>query len=203
MFLIMNFKEGSNVELEELLQQIRDGVYAEQVSMIRNLNDSLQPENITRSLLLYDHLPKFFPAGEFKLVNRHLVITDYSKLVVMEFTVDTNDALEPLKQQIEGIPFTYACFRNANNNGMVVFVKADTEFKPQSHSWAHYVVRTHYQRIVGFSPFFIGESFLDSFEVSYAPDLFVNDTAPVFTTSMGNIDLNFTRFFSLDINTTI
>lgn len=150
--------QKGHFELSEILDQIKNGVYAQPVFHCRS-ERTLKGKKAYQKAKL--ELPCFTPSGKFgqgfvskdgekrPVPPRKNQLLDYNGIVVLDYDDLIGDfAIFEIEQAVKDCPYTHACFVSPSSNGYKVLVKTSNT-NPLQHKAAFEAVRAHYKKLTG------------------------------------------------------
>lgn len=175
--LYRNFvKLIENVYLNEIFEEIKTGVYKDDVEYLRGMkqmgNDSLA-DDIKKKLFA------FTTSGTFGTPRSKNNIETYSQTICLDFDKIPNDEIENLKQIVNNCNYTLASFISPSSQGLKVFVLVDSSVS--SHDEVYAQVANYYKNLTGYDYDPSCKDYTRLCFVSYDPELFYNEDAEVFS----------------------
>ena len=180
------------VEVQEVLQQIENGHWKDQINDIRyhvKNGSSIEASQIK------GNLPAITISATFKERRKIGFVDKYSGLLHLDY--DKLEDIEEVKANLISIPYTYSAFISPSGNGVKVLVKCDSDLS--THTTAFNNLRGYYDKIVGVESDKSVKDITRLCYVSYDPDLYLNETSEVFkykSSTLDQIDLNWVWNFT-------
>ena len=174
------------VEVQEVLQQIENGQWKDQINDIRyhvKNGSSIEASEIK------GNLPAVTISATFKERRKTGFVDKYSGLLHLDY--DKLEDIEEVKANLISIPYTYSAFISPSGNGVKVLVKCDSDIS--THTTAFNNLRGYYDKIVGVESDKSVKDITRLCFVSYDPDLYLNETSEVFkykSSTLDQIDLS-------------
>lgn len=169
------FKVNQNQPLLDLAKEIKSEKHKLKVDKIRQFIKEGKKEEAQS---LKKQMPFFTPSGVFDGKRNKESLTEYSKIVCLDFDKISPDAFIPSLNKIEELPYTSVCFKSPSGVGLKVFVKVDSE--AVDHEIAYEQVRAHYEEFVGIKADSLCKDITRACFMSYDPDLYENSEAKTF-----------------------
>lgn len=164
----------------QLLDDQKHGVFKQSVEDLRS---ELSDGNKSALKDFESRIGYFTPAGRFKGKAANGQLLEYSRFIHLTFPGSISKDLQALFRRICAIPYTFACYLNAEGNGLNCLVVVNTE--AEHHSLAGEKVAQFYEHHVGVKPTF-EESLNNTCLPSFDPQLFKNPESKTFDTFMSN-----------------
>lgn len=161
--------------LDEVLFEIKEGRYREEIEAIRNafINSGKETANVLKV-----NLPVFFPSaileGGLKTEN----IIEYVPIIQVDFDDVPQEQLETLRNKVKASPFTLCCFISPKGNGLKVLVMVNAQ--QDNHKEVFKAVNAYYTEITGFDSDMSINNINRACFVSYDPDRYYNTSSALF-----------------------
>ena len=180
--LVSYFPNSLNPKLLEclpilqLLTNIRDGRWAEQVQTLRALGPAGKAYSDAKK-----KLPGFTVSGTFKLRNKARLL-QHSGFLCLDIDAKTNPGVDlaAARQKVEADSYTYACFTSVGGVGWASVIPVPGD----DHEGSFRALSAHYQQVYGLN---VDQACSDVSRlrfVSYDPALYLNEQAATFDKSM-------------------
>lgn len=158
---IKTSKNGQDLPLQAVLENIKNGTYQHISLSIANETDKHKRQELKKNL------PYFTPSGTFS--TRSIKgLTKHSGILSIDF--DNLDDIDSLEAQLRANEYTFAVFRSVSQRGLCCLVKID----PEQHLQSFLELEVYYWRLFSAS---VDPSCKDVSRarfVSYDPNLYVN-----------------------------
>jgi hypothetical protein len=180
------------VEVQEVLQQIENGHWKDQINDIRY---HVKNGRSIEASQIKGNLPAVTISATFKERRKIGFVDKYSGLLHLDY--DKLEDIEEVKANLISIPYTYSAFISPSGNGVKVLVKCDSDIS--THTTAFNNLRGYYDKIVGVESDKSVKDITRLCYVSYDPDLYLNETSEVFkykSSTLDQIDLNWVWNFT-------
>jgi hypothetical protein len=161
--------------LDEVLIEIKEGRYREEIEAIRDafINSGKETANDLKV-----SLPVFYTSaildGGLKTEN----IIEYVPIIQVDFDDVPQEQLETLINKVKASPFTLCCFISPKGNGLKVLVKVNNQ--QEEHKEVFKAVNAYYTEITGFDSDMSINNINRACFVSYDPDLYYNTSSALF-----------------------
>ncbi|MFH0895696.1 MAG: VapE domain-containing protein [Bacteroidota bacterium] len=165
----------SNLDISEILQQIKNGNYKQQIINLQKLVNASKIEEYNKQK---KSLPAFTPSGTFIDGRKMEFLKSYSGLIILDFDKLTENHLSLLSEKVLKNPFTFAFFKSPSGNGCKVLVKVSSTL--ENHLLAFNQVRLYYENTVALHVDPSGKDVTRLCFLSYDPDLYFNPEAKTF-----------------------
>lgn len=161
--------------IPEILQDIKDGKYENEVLKIRELamaNMKEEADNLKKRLLA------FTPSGLYEGGRKPEFLKEYSGLIVLDIDKLNPDQVNTLFLLAIGLDYTYSCFRSPSGLGLKILVKVSTQL--DQHVNSYNLVADFYEKELGISIDRSGKDVSRLCFMSYDPDLYFNSDSLTF-----------------------
>ncbi len=176
--IFKNFNQHVEIKpLMSVLNEIKDGRFAEQVNEIRTLVDN-QNNDIAKKKK--QRLPAFTVACTFSDGITSDKVLNYNSLIILDIDHISIHFIDELKKTLSADPHTLACFVSPSNNGLKVIVQADNRF--EQHTAVFNEVKSYYESTTGIEVDPTGSNFNRLCFYSYDPNIYVNQNFKIFNT---------------------
>ena len=137
-------KVGSDSEITEVLESIKNGDYKEDINSIRY---AVHSEDFGTADEIKNGLVAFTTSGTFGSARTKENITSYSKMICLDFDKLAHEELQETFTIIKDCPYTFAAFISPSGNGIKVIVKVNSE--KENHETTYLQVAEHYKTLTG------------------------------------------------------
>jgi hypothetical protein len=169
-------KRIQNISLDEILEEIKTGIYKDDVERLRSFkkmgNDALA-EKIKNNLFAITS------SGTFGSPRSKNNIETYSQTICLDFDHIPKSEIENLKQIVNNCYHTLASFISPSGQGLKVFVSVVSD--AASHEEVYIQVANYYKALTGYDYDSKCKDITRLCFVSYDPELFYNKDAEVFS----------------------
>lgn len=168
-------KKEEDISLNQILEDIRDGKYRNQVEEIRKAF-----KNGERELAQYlkKKLPAFTVTGIFENGRKEGDLTTYNSLVILDLDKIVPFVLDHVFTKIKNIPCTYGAFKSPSGLGYKIIVRVSS--KLEHHKEAYNQVVAHYKELLEEEIDTSGSDIARLCFMSYDPNCFINVHSEVF-----------------------
>lgn len=162
-----------NVNLIDVIYDIRSGKYAQVVNRIRVYMDKDDPE-------MADRLKKSLPATTLSAtyLKRRLPteMTGYNPLIILDLDNLSKDQLPRLLALLREADYTVACWISPRGRGIkvIVYPAVGIELMPENHATVYNLVKDWYEKLLGVEIDASGKDIGRLCLVSYAPALYLS-----------------------------
>ncbi len=161
--------EPQHLGIHEALERIRAGEVQDKVEAIRNEPDE------TKRRKMKARLPLVCWSGRFTQRNEGGMV-EHSGILCLDLDTVPPEAMADERERLKADPHTFAVFTSPSGNGLKVLVRVDTDKAGHRHAFTALVER-------------MGSPYMDTTTkdparacfLSWDPDLYVNESAEVFT----------------------
>jgi len=168
-------KVGSNSEITEVLESIKNGDYKEDINSIRY---AVHSEDFGTADEIKNGLVAFTTSGTFGSARTKENITSYSKMICLDFDKLSHEELQETFTIIKDCPYTFAAFISPSGNGIKVIVKVNSE--KENHETTYLQVAEHYKTLTGIDYDKKCKDISRLCFISYDEDIFINNTSIIF-----------------------
>ncbi|WP_293709488.1 VapE domain-containing protein [uncultured Parabacteroides sp.] len=162
-----------DVNLIDVLSDIRNGKYAASVNRIRVYMDKENPEAAD---MLKRELPAITISATYREKRLAECMTVYNPLIILDFDKLKKEELPHLLALVREAAYTVACWISPRGHGIKVIVYPVVGFEliPQKHSAVYKLVKDWYQRLLGVEADTSGSDAGRLCLVSYDPQLYLS-----------------------------
>jgi hypothetical protein len=183
-------------KLVDILVEIRDGLYKDQVEKVR---EALTLGNKSQAGRLKKQLPAFTPSALFDGGRKMEYLLSYSGFLILD--LDHLDEVESAFARIVSSPYAFSCFRSPGGKGLKVLVEITSS--SDHHELAFDQVATYFEKLLHLAIDRSGKDVTRLCFVSSDPSLFINTRHEKFLVDMSpnvsdSVDLDFSYAASVD-----
>ncbi len=168
-------KVGSDSELAEIIECIKNGDYKEDINSIRY---AVHSEDLKTADEIKSKLVGFTTSGTFGTARTKENITSYSKMICLDFDKLDHQELQEILTIIKICNYTYVSFISPSGNGIKVIVKVNCD--ADGHEEAYIQVAEHYKSITGIDYDKKCKDITRLCFISYDEDIYVNKNSEIF-----------------------
>lgn len=168
-------KVGSDMELAEIIECIKNGDYKEDINAIRY---AVHSEDLKTADEIKSKLVGFTTSGTFGTARTKENITSYSKMICLDFDKLDHQELQEILTIIRICNYTYVSFISPSGNGIKVIVKVNCD--ANGHEEAYIQVAEHYKSITGIDYDKKCKDITRLCFISYDEDIYVNKNSEIF-----------------------
>ncbi|MDY0090965.1 MAG: DUF3987 domain-containing protein [Flavobacteriaceae bacterium] len=168
-------KVGSDSELGEIIECIKNGDYKEDINSIRY---AVHSEDLKTADEIKSKLVGFTTSGTFGTARTKENITSYSKMICLDFDKLDHQELQEILTIIKICNYTYVSFISPSGNGIKVIVKVNCD--ADGHEEAYIQVAEHYKSITGIDYDKKCKDITRLCFISYDEDIYVNKNSEIF-----------------------
>ncbi len=174
--LFQNFnKVIENKSLEEILKEIKSGIYRKQIITLGKLHTEGKAAEFEK---LKKSLPAFTPSGLFEGGRKLEYLKQYSNFVILDFDKLSLVQLDKAKGTITKDAFTFACFISPSGSGLKILVKVSGGI--DDHQTSFQKLKQYFEKLLDLPIDKSGKDITRLCFVSYDPELFLNTNAKSF-----------------------
>lgn len=176
--IFKNFNEVSEQkDFLKILDDIKTGTYKNAVTYLRK---SLADDKKEAAERAKKSLPAFTPSATFKGGRKMEFLQQYNPLVVLDIDKLTKEQLANGKDKLKQDQHVYAAFTSPSGNGLKIFVKV--EGTKENHKDNFLKLQKYFEELLEVEIDKSGKDITRLCFFSFDPDLYLNETAAVFTT---------------------
>lgn len=169
------FKEGPNVNLIDVFNDIKNGKY---ISEINTMRYALHKEDKGKYDELKQQLPAFTPSATFGDSRTQAHLLKYSGIVHLDYDHVPPSEMQGLIKKVNECEYTCASFISPSNEGIKVFVKVKSNQK--QHSEIYQQVSDYYNKFGNVAADKKCKDITRLCFVSYDEDLYLNESSKTF-----------------------
>lgn len=168
-------KVGSDSELAEIIECIKNGDYKEDINSIRY---AVHSEDLKTADEIKSNLVGFTTSGTFGTARTKENITSYSKMICLDFDKLDHQELQEILTIIKICNYTHVSFISPSGNGIKVIVKVNCD--ADGHEEAYIQVAEHYKSITGIDYDKKCKDITRLCFISYDENIYVNNNSEIF-----------------------
>jgi len=177
--IFQNFNEVIDTQpISKLLEYIQNGTYKNQIVYLRK---SLADDKKEAAERIKKSLPAFTPSATFKGGRKMEFLQEYNKLICLDIDKLEKLKLTEVKAKAIKDEYIYAAFISPSGNGLKLFVKVDTE--KENHKETFLKLQRYFEELLAVEIDKSGKDITRLCFVSYDPELFVNESSTIFSTT--------------------
>lgn len=171
MFTQLKYNRG-DVNLLNVLSEIRNGKYAQSVIRIRDFMESGDSDSADK---LKKQLPATTISATYSKRRVAEFLTAYNPVVILDFDEQKKEDLPGLLAKIRQAPYTVACWVSPRGHGIkiIVYPVVSLELKLENHQAVYNLVKDWYEKLLGIKADTSGSDPGRLCLVSYDPELYL------------------------------
>lgn len=172
-----------NLNLSVILEQIRDGRFAKEVQILR---DILNKGNVDEYKKKKKSMLAFTPSATFEGGRKPEFMQEYTQCIILDIDGLQPEMVDTIRKKLEECPYTYSCFKSPSNVGLKVLVWVDSSFL--FHKPAFFEVFRYYENLLGIELDDSGQDLGRLCFFSHDADIYINSNYQTFKTSVNMLN---------------